>query len=250
MTAYIKLVNWEGIAPSNYTWVADLRYPGETDLWKIVGLISQPLSWTWPVPFSVGDPGYSSQIYCYINVRLYNAVGAQVWDSGIHGVNFQNGKSYEFDCVYKQMLEVTPPPLSVAGTIVEQKLHYGGVYYDFGVTVPLNTSIQISVTGRNDSSQAAQLRIHWVVVNPNVAFGQDIAYQTLDIAPGSLYTYEGPSFTLNIAGTWRIHTDLSVWDGSAWVVVDTWPAILYDTLCIVGEQQQVFQSLTVAYSKL
>jgi hypothetical protein len=140
----------------------------------------------------------------------------------------------------------------ISAAIVEQKLNYGGADYDFGVTVPLNTSASVKITIRNDSAVAALLKLIWIVVKPDGSEAQYYENQTPYLSPGELLTLQGGFITLNPDGTWSIGITLLAWDGSAWVVVDSWPAWLYGTLCTVqaGVQPSVFSNFVVTYAKL
>jgi len=251
MSANIKLVNWQGIAESNFTWVGDLWYPTSDVAWKIWLGNRFAMTATWPVDFVAGSPGYDYYVNPYIRIRFWNQVGALVWDLGKWPCWLKNGYTYEFNCVTHVLAEVTTP--GVAGTIVEKKLNYGGTDFDFGVTVPLNTSASVKITIRNDSAVSALLKLIWIVVKPDGSEAQYYENQAPYLSPGELLTLQGGFITLNPDGTWSIGITLLAWDGSAWVVVDSWPAWLYGTLCTVAgapPTESVFSNLMVTYAKL
>lgn len=171
-------------------------------------------------------------------ITLTGTGGPVYWTvAAFDGTNYSLSATWDFTVVE-----------GVAGAIVEKKLNYGGTDYNFGVTVPLNTSASVKITIRNDSPEPALLKLVWIALKPDGSEAQYYEQQAPYLIPGELFTFQGGSIILNPAGTWSIRITLTVWDGSAWVVVASWPATLYGTLCVVGEQQQVFQNLTVTYS--
>lgn len=235
MSANIRLKNWQQYAQSNFTWLAELYYPTAEQAWKLLfGYL--PMTGTWSVPFAAGDPGYSSYVNCFIRVHFYNQFGAQVTDLGKWPCWLINGKTYEFDCVSHVLAELSTGP---SAHIIGKQLRYGSsTMTDIPVSasVALNDQGYIGVAAQNDSVDPRLLSMSVTVKRPDSSTAFTISGdQSSYVDPGAGNLFGGFSgygpFTFDQAGGWTITITLAIWDGSQWLLADSWQG----DLCTVAQ---------------
>lgn len=244
MSSTVRLFNWQGIAPSNFKWAADFRDIIVGDVFYLM-LNTLPMTGVWTIPVQPGGPGYSGQITCLINVRIYNQVGTKVWDSDLVPVYFQDGKNYEFDCVYKQMLETSTPSAHISGKALQYDSN--SLAIPVAGSVPLNTAAGVFFAVHNDSPDSRFVSLNIVVKRPDSSVALSTTDQSGYIDSGGNYITSVYSLALDQVGDWTITLTLSIWDGSQWLVTDSWQGAL---CTVVGAAQPSFTNLQITYTKV
>ena len=137
--------------------------------------------------------------------------------------------------------------MAVSGKISKKELEYNGARAIIpSVDIPKGKSGLVHIWGRNDTTEAQQMGISWVVLDPDGITRE--SYSVWESWPytgaGKEHEFIGDRFTLDKSGTWRINVALYM-DPSNPTVVDSY----YDILCsVVPSEPECSQFRIVDYA--